>query len=50
MNDFGAAVSRTERTEDVGRALARLFAKGPKLRRTAGSVGRVIPAIEALSK
>lgn len=45
----GAAVMRTERTEGVGRAAARELARGPRERRTAGSVGRaVIPAREAL--
>ena len=48
-NVDGAAVTRTERTEGVGRAAAREFARGPRLRRMAGSVGReVIPAREAL--
>ena len=45
----GAAVSRTARTEDVGRAEARELATGPSSRRTAGSVGRaVMPANDAL--
>jgi len=45
----GAAVRRTERTDDVGRAEAREFARGPSWRRTAGSVGSaVMPANEAL--
>ena len=40
---------RTERTEEVGRAEAREFARGPRERRTSGSVGRaVMPAREAL--
>lgn len=44
----GAAVMRTERTEEVGRAEARELARGPRERRTAGSVGRaVMPAREA---
>lgn len=47
----GAAVRRTERTEDVGRAEARELANGPSWRRTAGSVGRaVMPANEALQE
>ena len=50
MKPDGAAVWRTEITDAVGRAAARLFAIGPRLRRTAGSVGNaVIPASEALS-
>jgi len=45
----GAAVRRTERTDDVGRAEASELARGPSWRRTAGSVGRaVMPAREAL--
>ena len=45
----GAAVRRTARTEEVGRAEARELATGPSSRRTAGSVGRaVMPAREAL--
>ena len=49
MKVEGAAVSRTDRTEEVGRTSAREEARGPRERRTAGSVGRaVIPAREAL--
>lgn len=45
----GAAVRRTPRTEDVGRAEARELARGPSWRRTAGSVGRAVtPAKDAL--
>ena len=45
----GAAVCSAESTGEVGRAEARLFARGPSWRRTAGSVGReVIPARDAL--
>jgi len=49
MKEWGAAVSRTERTEEVGRAEASWLATPPRERRTAGSVGRAVrPAIEAL--
>ena len=49
MKVEGAAVSRTERTEEVGRTSAREDARGPRERSTAGSVGRaVMPAREAL--
>lgn len=45
----GAAVRRTPRTEDVGRAEARELARGPSWSRTAGSVGRAVtPARDAL--
>ena len=44
----GAAVSRTERTGAVGRALASWLAAAPRLIRAAGFVGRVIPASDAL--
>lgn len=45
----GAAVWSAESTGDVGSAEASWFARGPRRRRTAGSVGReVIPAREAL--
>ena len=45
----GAAVSRMERTEGVGRAAARVCTRGPRLRRRVGFVGRaVMPAWEAL--
>ena len=51
MKPEGAAVMRTERTEEVGRADARELARGPRERRRAGSVGRaVIPAREALER
>lgn len=47
----GAAVRRTLRTEDVGRADARELATGPSWRRTAGSVGRAVtPARDALGR
>ena len=47
----GAAVRRTLRTEDVGRAEARELARGPSWRRTAGSVGRAVtPAKDALDR
>lgn len=48
IKDLGAAVSRTESTDGVGKALASCWAKGPSWRRTAGSVGSAIPATEAL--
>lgn len=44
----GAAVSSTARTGLVGRAAASWEATGPSLRMTAGSVGTLIPAREAL--
>lgn len=44
----GAAVSSTARTGLVGRAAASLEATGPSARITAGSVGTLIPAREAL--
>lgn len=45
----GAAVRRTPRTDEVGRAEAREFARGPSWRSTAGSVGRAVtPAKDAL--
>lgn len=45
----GAAVSRTESTGAVGSSLASWFARGPRLRRIAGSVGNAVtPANEAL--
>lgn len=45
----GAAVTRTERTDGVGRAAARDEASGPRLMRNAGSVGKeVMPARVAL--
>lgn len=44
----GAAVSSTARIGLVGRAAASWEATGPSLRMTAGSVGRLIPAREAL--
>ena len=48
----GAAVMRTERTDEVGSCLARFEASGPRERRRAGlSVGRaVMPAREALDR
>lgn len=46
--DVGAAVSSTARTGLVGRAAASWEATGPSLRMTAGSVGTLIPAREAL--
>lgn len=47
----GAAVTRKERTEGVGRAAARECATGPSDRRTAGSVGKaVMPTREALHR
>lgn len=48
MKDGGAAVKRAERTGAVGRASARFWATSPRPRITAGSVGRVIPATDAL--
>jgi hypothetical protein len=46
--DGGAAVSRTERTEEVGSAAASCWATGPSCRRTMELVGReVMPAREA---
>ena len=51
MKPEGAAVTSTERTEEVGSTPAREFARGPRERRTAGSVGRaVIPARLALHR
>ena len=50
-NPEGAAVRRTLRTDEVGRAEARELATGPSWRRTAGSVGRAVtPAKEALGR
>lgn len=46
----GAAVSSTARTGLVGRAAASLEATGPSARMTAGSVGTLIPAREALGE
>lgn len=48
MKDGGAAVKRAERTGAVGKASARFWATSPRARITAGSVGRLIPATEAL--
>ena len=45
----GAAVRRTARTDEVGRAAARELTCGPSAKRMAGSVGKaVMPAREAL--
>ena len=48
MKDGGAAVKRAERTGAVGRASARFWATSPSARITAGSVGRLITATDAL--
>ncbi len=47
MKSGGAAVWRTERTDEVGRYDCRLAATGARESRAAGSVGRVMPAREA---
>ena len=48
INDGGAAVKRAERTGAVGRASAKFLATSPRPKIIAGSVGRLIPATEAL--